>query len=151
MPWQTLLVPYDFSPSAEHALAIAAPLARLHRARVVLAHVIELSPHFGPETTLILPEDSQTPIGLHHYTRARAEADLREVVGGLPPELPVTTQIREGAPAAELLALIGELGVDLVVMGTHGRAGWRRLIAGSVAERLVRHSPAPVLTIRHPG
>ena len=151
MAWHTILVPFDFSAGAERALAIAHALAVRDHARLVLCHVIELSPHFGPETTLILPEGTQTPVGMHQYAHMRASEDLRARIDRLGAAVPVTCEIREGAPAAELLALVAELGADLVVMGTHGRSGWRRVVAGSVAERIVRVCPVPVLTTRDPA
>jgi nucleotide-binding universal stress UspA family protein len=155
LPWKTILVPFDFSASAEHALSIALAEAELQRASVLLLHVVELIPQFGPDTTMVLPEGASTPIGVHHYARQRAEADLREVVARLaasggPPGPPIETFVREGVPVHEILDFARQEGADLIVIGTHGRTGLRRLVAGSVAERVVRASPVPVLTIRHP-
>lgn len=157
MPWKTILVPYDFSASAEHALAIAVAEARHHRAAVLVLHVVELMPLFGPDTTLVLPEGAATPLGVHQYARQRANADLRDAVarqraGDAPglPELSIEIFVREGAPVHEILDFARQEDADVIVMGTHGRTGLRRLVAGSVAERLVRTSPVPVLTIRHP-
>ena len=58
--------------------------------------------------------------------------------------------MRIGAPVEEINRAIEHEHADLVVMGTHGRTGFRHLVAGSVAERVVRSSKVPVLTIRHP-
>lgn len=58
--------------------------------------------------------------------------------------------MRSGVPVDEIRGYLGDQPVDVIVMVTHGRTELRRLIAGSVAERLVRTSPVPVLTIRHP-
>jgi len=58
--------------------------------------------------------------------------------------------IRSGVPVEEIRAYVGEHEVDVIVMGTHGRTGLRHAIVGSVAERIVRSSTVPVLTIRHP-
>jgi len=62
----------------------------------------------------------------------------------------VKTFVRVGNPVDEILRFVDEEKADLVVMGTHGRGGIRHLIAGSVAERVVRASKVPVLTVRHP-
>jgi len=150
MQWKTILVPYDFSASADHALSVAVSEARAHGAHIVLVHVVELSPHFGPETTLILPEGSRTPVGIHHYARARAEADLRDLIARLPGDVAITSVVREGAPADEIDEVARDRAADVIVMGTHGRTGLRRLVAGSTAERVVRTSQVPVMTIRHP-
>jgi nucleotide-binding universal stress UspA family protein len=151
MRWSTILVPYDFSAGADHAVAIAIDEARVHGARVMLLHVVELSPHYGPETTRILPEGAQTPVGLHQYARSRAEADLRSTAAALPRDVSITTYVREGAPADEILVFAREQAVHAIVMGTHGRTGLRHLLVGSVAERVVRTSTVPVLTTRHAG
>lgn len=150
MSWRTILVPYDFSAGADQAAAIAVEEARLHGARVLLLHVVELTPHFGPETTLILPEGGHTPIGIHHYARTRASTDLHAVAAQLPAGIVVTAAVREGAPAEEIVAFAREQAADVIVMGTHGRTGLRHLLAGSVAERVVRTSPVPVMTTRNP-
>jgi nucleotide-binding universal stress UspA family protein len=62
--------------------------------------------------------------------------------------VPVESEVREGAPAKEILGYAEEENCDIVVMGTHGRTGVDRLLLGSVAERIVRSSTVPVLTIR---
>jgi nucleotide-binding universal stress UspA family protein len=151
MQWNTILVPYDFSTGADHALSIAIDEARLHGAQIALLHVVELTPHYGPETTLILPEGEQTPIGIHRYARSRAEAGLRELVARVGGDVAISSFVREGAPTDEIVTFIREHAVDVVVMGTHGRTGFRHLVAGSVAERVVRTSEVPVLTTRHPA
>ena len=58
--------------------------------------------------------------------------------------------VREGAPADEIDEVARDRAADVIVMGTHGRTGLRRLVAGSTAERVVRTSQVPVMTIRHP-
>ena len=63
------------------------------------------------------------------------------------PSVDVQSRVVQGAPALEITRLSAELGADLVVMGTHGRTGLSHLLVGSVAERVVRTSLVPVLTI----
>lgn len=151
LSWKTILVPHDFSDGADHAATIALAEARTHGASVLLLHIVELMPHFGPETRLILPEGAQTPIGIHHYARSRAEADLRQVAARLAGDIAIETFVREGNPIEEIADFARQKSVDLIVMGTHGRTGLRRVVVGSVAERMVRTSQVPVLTTRHPG
>jgi nucleotide-binding universal stress UspA family protein len=149
-PWRQILVPYDFSAAARRAAELAMTEARVHGAGVLLLHVVELVPQFGPDTTLILPEDSATPIGVHAYFRRRAEADLAQVARELAGPVAIRWIVREGSPADEILAVAREQPVDVIAMGTHGRTGLRHVLAGSVAERVVRESPVPVFTTRQP-
>jgi len=64
--------------------------------------------------------------------------------------VPIDTQLREGAPAEEILRVADDVGADLVVIGTHGRRGLARALLGSVAEHVIRTSHRPVVTIRGP-
>jgi len=67
MIWKTILVPYDFSASAEHAVRIASYEAKCHAARIVLLHVVEILPHFGHETTLMVRPGTTTPVSVRQY------------------------------------------------------------------------------------
>jgi len=69
-------------------------------------------------------------------------------VAGTQDGLTVVTDIVEGNPHEEILDYVTEHGIDMVIMGTHGRTGLDRVVMGSVAERVVRRSPIPVLTVR---
>jgi nucleotide-binding universal stress UspA family protein len=150
MAWQTILVPHDFSTSANHATAIARDEAKLHGGTLVLLHVIELPYQLGPDA-VIVPEDTGAPISVKQYAIQSAEAHLKDIADRLAKD-GVTARgvVRLGAPVEEINRAIDHEHADLVVMGTHGRTGFRHLVAGSVAERVVRSSKVPVLTIRHP-
>lgn len=69
-------------------------------------------------------------------------------VAGTQAGLTVVIEIVEGNPHEEILEYVSEHGIDMVIMGTHGRTGLDRVVMGSVAERVVRRSPVPVLTVR---
>nr|WP_256421809.1 universal stress protein [Halobellus rarus] len=74
---------------------------------------------------------------------------VRDVeVTGTQAGLTVVTEIVDGNPHEEILDYVSEYGIDMVIMGTHGRTGLDRVVIGSVAERVVRQSPVPVLTVR---
>lgn len=146
--WRTILVPYDFSLCSRRAADLAIAEAGVHGASLLLLHVVELMPRFGPDTTLIVPEDGATPIGVHTYFRRRAEAELAGVAGGLAGSTAIRWMVREGVPVDEILATVRAQPVDAIAMGTHGRTGLRHALAGSVAERVVRASPVPVFTVR---
>lgn len=149
--WRTILVPHDFSASANHALAMARDQAKLHDGRIVLLHVIELPSHLGPDTALILPDKSQTPIGIGEYALRSARTHLDDIAARLLADgAPTTAFVRIGNPIEEIQRFVAEHAIDCIVMGTHGRTGVRRLVAGSITERVVRGAAVPVLTVRHP-
>jgi nucleotide-binding universal stress UspA family protein len=150
MIWKTILVPHDFSSSANHAAAIARDEAKLHGAKIVLLHVIDLPSAFEP-AAVIVPESTGAPISVKEYAVNSAETHLADIVARLGKDgVTATPFIRLGNPVDEINKFVDEEKVDLIVMGTHGRTGLQHLLVGSVAERVVRTSTKPVLTIRHP-
>lgn len=150
MTWKTILVPHDFSASANHAAAIARDEAKLHGGTLVLLHVIDLPHQFGPDAVIVPPETG-APISVKQYAIDSAEAHLQDIADRLARD-GVTARgvVVIGAPVDEINRAVERERADLIVMGTHGRTGFRHLVAGSVAERVVRSSNVPVLTIRHP-
>lgn len=149
MAWKTILVPHDFSASANHATAIARDEARVHGGSIVLLHVIDLPYQLGPDA-LIVPEENSAPISVKQYAIQSAEAHLQDIADRLAKDgVTATGVIKVGTPVDEINQTADEHKADLVVMGTHGRTGLRHLMAGSVTERVVRSSRVPVLTIRH--
>jgi nucleotide-binding universal stress UspA family protein len=143
-------VPHDFSASANHATAIARDEAKLYGGTIVLLHVIDLPYQLGPDT-VIVPESTGAPISIKQYAIQSSEAHLQDIVDRLAKDgTTATGVVTIGNPVDEINRVIDEHNIDLVVMGTHGRTGIRHLMAGSVAERIVRSSKVPVLTIRHP-
>jgi nucleotide-binding universal stress UspA family protein len=151
MAWKTILVPHDFSASANHATAIARDEAKLHGGTIVLLHVIDLPYQLAPEA-MIVPAAAGVPVSVKEYAFDSAEAHLQDIVRRLAKDgATATAVVQLGNPVDEINLAIEEHKVDLVVMGTHGRTGLRHLMAGSVAERIVRSSKVPVLTIRHPA
>ena len=150
MTWKTILVPHDFSASANHAAAIARDEAKLHGGTLVLLHVIDLPHQLAPDAVIVPPETG-APISVKQYAIDSAEAHLQDIADRLAKD-GVTARgvVVIGAPVDEINRAVERERADLVVMGTHGRTGFRHLVAGSVAERVVRSSTVPVLTIRHP-
>jgi nucleotide-binding universal stress UspA family protein len=150
MPWKTILVPHDFSASANHATAIARDEAKAHGGTIVLLHVVDLPYQLGPDA-VIVPEATGAPISVKQYALQSAEAHLQNIADRLAKDgVTAVGVIKVGTPVDEINRTVDEHKADLIVMGTHGRTGIRQLIAGSVAERVVRSSRVPVLTIRHP-
>jgi universal stress protein A len=143
-----ILVPIDFSAPSRAALEHAAGLAERLDATVVVLHTWEQPSYFGPEGVLIAAPGVVHP-GLDEVRRS-VERELAQFVAGA--ALPAGTDLRvvSGRPAEAILEAAAEPGIDMIVMGTHGRSGLARMIVGSVAEAVIRHAPCPVLTLRAP-
>ena len=140
MKVQHILVPVDFSPDAEQALDNAIALGQMFQARLSLLHVISL-----PVTTEI--NLSAYSKELEHSARQQMEAYQRRVThAGLQSE----TQVMHGDPFRSIIQAATDQPIDLIIMGTHGRTGIPHLLIGSVAERVVRLAPCPVLVTRCP-
>lgn len=136
-----LLVPTDFEPASLEALAMAKELAGPLDAEIVLLHVYQLPVYTYPGL-----EPALLP-GFHTEVLAAA----RRAVDELAQQQGIArTSLREGDPATEILAAAAELEPRMIVMGTHGRGGLAHLLLGSVAEKVVRKSEIPVMTVRAP-
>lgn len=145
-PFKHILAPVDFSAQAEHALDVAADMARRYAAPVTIAHVWD--PHYisVPGSTLLYDEAAlpQLTARLEEQLAAHKARLLSAGVSS------VETRLLQGAPFVEIVRLAKADRHDLIVMGTHGRAGLAHTLLGSVAERVVRTAPCAVLTVRHP-
>jgi len=146
--WKTILCPIDFSTSCERVLDVAAHVAAGEGARLTLLHVTDAHGELS-DVTRVTPEEGGGPVGLARYARDTALRELERCAAPLRAKgLTVDTAFAAGTPVAAILRAVGELGADLVVMGTHGRTGLAHVVLGSVAERVLRGSPVPVLTVR---
>lgn len=111
-------------------------------------HVIDLPGQLKPET-VIVPDETGAPINIKDYAVRQAEAHLADIAARLAKDgVTVQSYIRIGKPEDEIVKFSIENHVDLIAMGTHGRTGLEHMLVGSVAERVVRTSKVPVLTIR---
>jgi nucleotide-binding universal stress UspA family protein len=140
--YERVLVPTDGSEGVERAVGHAVDLAAAHGAEVHAIYVVNTAGIAG------LPMEASVE-GIDDMLRRDAEAALERVVeltDGR--DVPVTTHVIEGAPSTEIVRYAEREDCDLVVMGTHGRGGIDRLLLGSVAEKVVRSSNVPVLTVR---
>jgi nucleotide-binding universal stress UspA family protein len=142
VPFGTILHPTDFSKEAGHAFDVACALARDNRARLVVLHVER------PPVTTLGGTAGIPPLPIE-YDRERLMAELKCIQ---PPEpgIPIEHRLEHGEPGPVILAVAHEIGAGMIVMGTQGRRGLRRLLMGSVAEQVVRKATCPVLTIRTP-
>jgi nucleotide-binding universal stress UspA family protein len=144
IPPKRILVATDFSENAEAATDYAIDLAKRLNAEIVLVHAYETPTYAFPEGAVIQAEllDRLARISeeaLASATKKRAQCGV-----------PFRSVLQSGPPWREIIAAAEKEHADLIVIGTHGRRGLSRMIMGSVAERVVRSAPCPVLTIR-PG
>lgn len=146
-PFRHVLVAHDFSSFADVALERAVDVATRYDAQLTIIHVYQ-------------PIVASIPEGLVLYSAAHfAEFmgklnDHLEAVRARAVELgarQATAAVRQGPPHAELCDYAREHAVDLIVVGSHGRTGLAHALAGSVAEKVVRKAPCPVLVVRGPA
>src|SRR5262245_62147167 len=163
MAFTQILIPTDFSEPANRALHYALEEASLHNANVTLLHVLpahtstdvyfitgrpDAQPEFEPALggRLRTPTPTQPTALLHEHSEA-ALTQLRDL-------MPASFQgawevdVAAGSPAETIVHVAHERGADLIVMGTHGRTGLQHMFLGSVAEKVVRLAPCPVLTVK---
>lgn len=141
----TILVPTDFSPDADRAVETAGELAELFGAKVVVMHAYHVTipmatPMAGP---YVLPE------GFYAEIREQATAHVAKIAAELAAKGIEATGVAISEPAS--LAVVSQaesLPADLIVMGTRGLTGLKHVVLGSVAERVVRMAPCPVLTVK---
>jgi nucleotide-binding universal stress UspA family protein len=142
LPFRNLLCPIDFSDDSPHAIERAAELAAQGATGINLLHVIE------PELTysgLSMAEDRLAAL------EQSATRELADVASDLAKRVtvPVTTTLDIGQPGARILAALdADPTIDLVIMGSHGRTGIKRVLLGSVSEKVLRHAACPVLIER---
>lgn len=137
--YDRILVPTDGSPSMQAVVDHATELATVHDATLYGLYVVDT----GNFATL--PVET-TWDGVTEMLREEGElavSAFSEMVG----DVPVETAIRDGNPSGEIVDYASDHDCDAIVMGTHGRGGIDRLLLGSVAERVVRASPVPVVTV----
>ena len=136
-----ILVATDFSHDANRALTMAAELARALSARLTIFHVVQMPTYafFGGGTFVPSPELTAEIMS----DARRWLAAAKERLSGLK----VETVCFDGDPASLIVRWAEEHKPDLIVLGTHGRRGLRRLILGSVAEHVLRSASCPVLTV----
>jgi nucleotide-binding universal stress UspA family protein len=141
-----ILVATDFSEAADAALSYGRALARAFGARLHVLNVVDdMYLRLGGDAYAAVLPDLQQDV--ERQARERLEALL---VDNDPTPLPTDLIIREGAAAQEIVKYAKDGGIDLIVVGTHGRGAMAHLLLGSVAERVVRTASCPVLTVRHP-
>lgn len=157
--FKNILVPVDFSGNPEKLRDYAAMMAKKFKAEVTLIHVVETSPYeVYQKRGFISSLESLNVVGTvepgseQRFIVHDVMEETRERLKSLALETPgFRVAVRHGHVVRELLDEIKKGRFDLVIMYTHGFTGLMHLMLGSVAERIVRLSPVPVLTFRDPG
>lgn len=152
MQLDKILVPYDFSEHAEHAFTWALGLAKDWEAQMTLLHIIPPFPPMATADAMSLGALSQLDIPkLEAEMVEDAQQRIRRVVAK---HNVFTGQVEikavVGEPVWDICHTAEQDHSDLIVMGSHGRTGLAHVFLGSVAERVIRHAPCPVLVIRLP-
>ena len=140
-----ILVPTDFSPPSDAALEYARAVAARFGASLHLLHVVDDPYRAALAAEVYVPEveglrDELVGSGVARLREQLRTSDARDVGA--------TTDAVIGTPAWTIVEYAGSHDIDLIIMGTHGRGGMSHLFMGSVAERVVRTAPCPVLTVR---
>ncbi len=144
---KTILFPTDFSNGARAAMDHAISLAKDYSAKLILIYVAQnvpvtewdnLSPHYETELMDDLEKSAGIEMGKWVSEVSAKAGDVDQVIA-------------RGVPFVEIIKTAREKKADLIVIGTHGRTGIDHMLFGSTAEKVVRKSPCPVLTVRIPG
>jgi universal stress protein A len=145
-----LLVPVDYSEQSRRALEYAGQLAEAFKATVDIVHCFD-RPSYVSDDVFIERQGKRRP--LVEVLREDAEREMAQFLSGtkLPHGVTVDSHLIGGDPAGAVCERLRDGGYDVVVIGTSGKSGVRQLLLGSVAARLVRLSPVPVLTIPPAG
>ena len=139
-----VLVPTDFSDHALRAFDYAAELAALYDAPLVVAHIYAVPILYAVgEPVVAMPPPDVDGI------RAELDSSLQELVArGIAAGVPeVHVALTGGDAPHEIVRIAKERACDLIVMGTHGRTGFKHLVLGSIAEKVIRMAECPVLTV----
>jgi nucleotide-binding universal stress UspA family protein len=147
MTIRKILVPVDFSAHSKESQVWASELAQRYDASLTLLHVYQPISYALPEGYVLpsasLLADLEVSLG---KALDEAKTQLESTAG-----LRVDTALIQGVPFAEIVRFAREGAYDLIVLSTHGRTGIRHALLGSVAEKVVRKAPCPVLTVRPQG
>jgi nucleotide-binding universal stress UspA family protein len=138
-----ILVPTDFSKHSQTALVYGVAFAQKFGAKLHLLHIVQDLALFFPDTVTVVPPTDQLTAAVETALQRVLHENHLESMG-------VLTAVRSGSPYHEITQYARDEDIDLIILGTHGRGGLMHLLMGSVAEKVVRKAPCPVLTVRDP-
>lgn len=144
-----ILVPTDFSDFSRPAMQYGCAIAARFSAEMHLLHVV-------PDPAMLVPEAAAFSVETMQAQSESLVKGAQATLNTLPPdgwenEKQIIREVRVGAAFMEIIDYAREHSIDLIVIGTHGRSGLMHILMGSVAERIVRKSPCPVLTVKPEG
>jgi len=141
--FKSILCATDFSDDSNRAIYYGSALAKELGAKLYVCHVVDLSP------VAIYGEFQLDPVGQQERIREDAQEQIRQMLGNL--TIQWESIVNVGQPAEEIARIIEEKRIDLVISATRAHSGLKRLILGSVTERLMRTLTCPLLVARSPG
>lgn len=146
---ESILCTTDFSEYANNALDYAVHFAEVHQAKLFIMHVREKNPGGIPD----LSEVSDVSEDISNSERGKSPScEMESLIDRIVPHgVKVEPIITVGTPYHEIIKVSRERNIDLIIIATHGRAGFERVLFGSTTEKVVRDAPCPVLTIRNPS
>ena len=142
-----ILVPTDFSEFGEQALLYGCELAKQFSAELHLLNVVQDAVAMFPEPNMMGTSMNDLVADMQHLAKKQLE-EMPDLPGT--EDLKVVREICVGPPFLEIIRYAKKTDIDLIVIGTHGRTGIKHMLMGSVAEKVVRKAPCPVLTVSHP-
>ncbi len=147
LPFRRILFPTDFSEPAEYAWPYALTFAEEFGAEVHLVHVVSPPPRLTEAYAV-----NFNPEKMVHSLTEEANASMdQQIEKAKARGLIFHREVRVGVDYREIIDYAAKHDIDLIVMATHGRTGLAHVLLGSVAEKVVRKAPCPVLTIKHPS
>ncbi len=142
-----ILWPTDFSELSLYALRYARNVVEVRKAELHCLHVVDEGYQYlamGPDAVPIGPPIDDVVTSAEGHLGEYLDAHLGDA------DFPVLRTVLSGQPFHEIILYARQHAIDLIVLGTHGRTGLKHALLGSVAEKVVRKAPCPVLSIRHP-
>jgi universal stress protein A len=141
--FKKILCPIDFSEFTDEILEYALDITKKYGAELHLIHIIPNLNYFTPYESFFTPENI---IVVEKNMEDEVNKDFDAIIKKI--DIPVKKVIRTGAAFVEIIDYVKTESIDLIIMGTHGRTGLEHILIGSVAERVIRKAPCPVLTVR---
>jgi nucleotide-binding universal stress UspA family protein len=141
--FKKILCPIDFSEFTDEILEYALDITKKYGAELHLIHIIPNLNYFTPYESFFTPENL---IVVEKNMEAEVNKDFDAIINKI--DIPAKKVIRTGAAFVEIIDYVKTESIDLIIMGTHGRTGLEHILIGSVAERVIRKAPCPVLTVR---
>jgi len=150
MSFKAILWPTDSSPPSVQALQTAVEIAEKYEAQLYAIQVVNPVPLLAQSGTGFAPSGPMpfnVPLYEKELVRAAKEKLEKTVAEQVPEGISAASEVLLGEPHEAIIEFVRERDIDLIVMATHGRTGFSHLLLGSVAEKVIRNSPVPVLAV----